>query len=97
MGEYQSIINFLLGIGMAVGGWFGRQVWEGMKELRGDIKSLEVSMPTTYVNKSDFQLYIQRQDAEAHKNHSEVMQKLDSIDAKFNRVYDKLESKADKQ
>ncbi len=96
MGEYQSIINLVIGAGFGVGGWFARQVWDGMKELRRDIKSLEVSLPTVYVNKSDFQLYMQRQDAETHKNHSEVMTKLDSIDGKFNRVYDKLDSKADK-
>ena len=96
MDDYQSIINFLLGVGMAVGGWFARQVWEGMKELRSDIKSLEVSLPTTYVNKSEFQLYTQRQDAESRRQHSEVMSKLDSIDGKFSRVYDKLELKADK-
>ena len=96
MGEYQSIINFLLGVGMAVGGWFARQVWDGMKELRSDIKSLEVSLPTVYVNKSEFQIYTQRQDAEQQKNHTEVMNKLDKIDGKFTRVYDKLEAKADK-
>jgi len=97
VGEYQPIINLLIGSCLAVGGWFARQLWDGMKELRNDIQSLEVSLPTTYVNKSDFQLYMQRQDAEQHKNHSEVMSKLDSIDGKFNRVYDKLDSKADKQ
>ena len=96
MDDYQSIINFLLGVGMAVGGWFARQVWEGMKELRSDIKTLEVTLPTTYTNKAEFQLYTQHQDAEQHKNHAEVMNKLDSIDGKFNRVYDKLELKADK-
>lgn len=96
MDDYQSIINFLLGMGMAVGGWFARQVWEGMKELRSDIKSLEVSMPTTYVNKSEFQMYTQRHDAESNRQHIEVMAKLDTMDSKFNRVYDKLEAKADK-
>lgn len=96
MQEYQSLINFLFGAGLTAAGWFGRQVWEGMKELRGDIKSLEVSMPTTYVNKSEFQLYMQRQDLESSKHHSEVMGKLESIDNKFTRVYDKLDSKVDK-
>lgn len=96
MDDYQSIINFLLLGGMSVGGWFARQVWEGMKELRSDIKSLEIGLPTKYVNKADFQAYMQRQDVESSKQHSEVMTKLDSIDGKFNRVYDKLEAKADK-
>jgi len=96
VGEYQEIINFLLGVGMAVFGWFARQVWEGMQELRGEIKSLEVSLPATYINRSEFQIYTQRQDAESRRQHTEVMSKLDSIDGKFNRVYDKLELKADK-
>lgn len=98
--DYHTIVNVLVLTLMAIGGWFFRQVWEIVKEMRKDIKTLEVTIPTTYVNKADHQLITQRQDEARQKAHDEVMAKLDSIgatiDNKFTRVYDKLEGKVDK-
>ena len=45
----QSIINLLLGSALAALGWFARQIWDAIKELRSDLARLREELPTRYV------------------------------------------------
>ena len=80
--DTQSLINLGLGTSMAAIGWFARQVWEAVAELRRDVKSIEVAMPTHYVRRDEFA------DAIREIRHD--------LDVGFKRIYDKLDGKADK-
>lgn len=51
--DAQSLMNFVGGVAIAVGGWFAREVWGAVKELRSDLHQLEVDLPKTYVSKFD--------------------------------------------
>jgi hypothetical protein len=53
MGEYQGIINLIGGATLAVIGWFARQIWDAVKELRRDLHKIEVALPRDYVRKDD--------------------------------------------
>ena len=50
----QTVVNILGGIVMAGVGWAARELWGAVKELRSDLQQLEISLPTNYVNKTDF-------------------------------------------
>jgi hypothetical protein len=76
--ETQSIFNFLGGVAVAVGGWFAREIWGAVKELRKDLHAIETDLPKTYVSKFDMD------------------KRMDHIEAMFQRIYDKLDGKADK-
>jgi hypothetical protein len=76
--DLQTLINIGAGTVLAVIGWLARELWGAVKQLRTDIQRLEVSLPTSYVAKSDFK------DA------------LDKIEAGLDRIYAKLDGKADK-
>lgn len=76
--ETQAIINFVLLSAVGVGGWFAREVWGAVKELRSDLHTIESNLPKEYVLKSDMD------------------KRMDHIEAMFQRIYDKLEGKADK-
>lgn len=52
--DTQTVINVLGGIVMAGVGWAARELWSAVKSLRSDLQKLEVALPTSYVNKSDF-------------------------------------------
>lgn len=80
--DTQNLINIALGTIMAAIGWFARQIWEAVAELRRDVKEIEVAMPTHYVRRDEF--------AEAIRD-----LKQDLNDG-FKRIYDKLDGKADK-
>lgn len=51
--DMQSIINIVGGAAVAAGGWFAREIWGAVKELRKDLHELEVDLPKTYVSKDD--------------------------------------------
>lgn len=51
--ELQSILNVVGGAAIASGGWFAREIWGAVKELRRDLHELEVDLPKSYVSKFD--------------------------------------------
>jgi len=52
--DYQSLFNTGLGVSCAVTGWFARELWTAVKELRSDLARLSVEMPKTYVTRDDY-------------------------------------------
>ena len=67
--ESQTLINV---------GWFARQLWDAVQQLKQDMKDLEVDLPTHYLRRDEFE------------------SKLDKIEAMLERIFDKLDAKADK-
>ena len=39
---------------MAVMGWFARELWAAVKELKSDLSKLREQLPVTYVTKDDY-------------------------------------------
>ena len=52
--ENQHLINMFLGIGMTVGGWFARELWGAVNDLRADLAALREDLPKEYVAKDDY-------------------------------------------
>jgi uncharacterized coiled-coil DUF342 family protein len=52
--EVQHIINLALGLGFSVSGWFARELWSAVKELKADLSKLREDLPKTYVVKDDY-------------------------------------------
>ena len=52
--ENQHLINALVGIGMSVLGWFARELWAAVKELKADLAKLREDLPREYVIRSDY-------------------------------------------
>lgn len=80
--DLQSIINVVAGIALSAIGWFARQLWDAVQKLRADLHKLELELPKHYVHKDQF--------AEAMKEFRSELTKG------FDRIYDKLDGKADK-
>jgi hypothetical protein len=76
--ETQAIINFVLLSAVGIGGWFAREVWGAVKELRTDLHTIESNLPKEYVLKTDMD------------------KRMEHIEHMFQRIYDKLDGKADK-
>ena len=43
--DMQAIMNFVGAIAIGAGGWFAREIWGAVKELRKDLHELEVDLP----------------------------------------------------
>jgi hypothetical protein len=52
--EYQTMINIGAGSALAVMGWFARQLWDAVNELKGDLAKLREEIAKDYVPKNDF-------------------------------------------
>jgi len=52
--ENQHLINALLGGGCAVLGWFARELWAAVKELKVDLAKLREDLPREYVIRTDY-------------------------------------------
>jgi hypothetical protein len=52
--ENQHLINALIGGGFAILGWFARELWGAVKELKADLAALRQDLPKEYVAKDDY-------------------------------------------
>ena len=76
--ETQHLINYGLMTAMAVIGWFAREMWSAVKELRIDLAVLRSELLRDYVCKNDY-----REDVRELK---EIMNKVfDKLDGKADR------------
>lgn len=76
--ETQLILNIAFSVALPVGGWFARELWAAVKDLRDDLHAMQVDLPKTYVLKDDMD------------------KRMTHIEDMFQRIYDKLDGKADK-
>ena len=72
--EYQHLIDLSLGVAMAVIGWFARELWSAVKDLKTDLSRLREDLPRHYVAREDY-----RQDIREIKEMiGKIFDKLDS-------------------
>ena len=76
--DMQQLFNFGLGAVMAILGWFARELWAAVKELKSDLSKLREDLPKEYVAKDDY-----RQDIRELK---EIMNKVfDKLEHKLDK------------
>ena len=76
--DFQSLINFILPTTCAVLGWFCRELWTAVQELKTDLAKLREELPTHYVAKDDF-----------NDRWYEVLKALHRIEDKLDKKVDK--------
>lgn len=50
----QHMIDAGLGAASLITGWFARELWSVMKELKADLAKLREDLPRTYVAREDY-------------------------------------------
>jgi hypothetical protein len=50
----QDLINLAFGAAASVLGWFAREMWAAVKELKSDLAKLREELPRTYVVRDDY-------------------------------------------
>jgi hypothetical protein len=76
--DFQTVINVGAGAALAVMGWFARELWGAVKDLREDLSKLREEIAKDYVSKGDFKEAVR-----------EMKELLMSIDHKLDRKQDK--------
>jgi hypothetical protein len=83
--DWQNFINLGAGGLLAVGGWFCRQLWDSVKELKTDISDLKLHVSDSYVKKS-----------EVDSIKADMDKRFDRLEQMIARLFDKIDAKADK-
>lgn len=50
----QQYINMALSVSFLVLGWFAREMWTAVKDLKTDLSKLREELPKDYVSKDDY-------------------------------------------
>jgi len=80
--DAQSIFNVGVGAVLAAIGWFAREIWSAVKELRDDLAHLREEIPQRYTSREDFKSAVEGMRTEMRDN--------------FARLFDRLDRKQDK-
>jgi hypothetical protein len=83
--DFQFIINLSGAAALGVGGWFARQLWDSVKELKNDIAGIRLHMSESYVKKSEVDSFKQDMD-----------KRFDRVEMLLDRLFDRLDQKVDK-
>lgn len=75
--DMNTIINVVLGVALSVGGWFVRQMWDAVQQLKSDIQKIEVELPTNYVRKADLDARLDKIDETLEKIFDRLNTKAD--------------------
>jgi hypothetical protein len=83
--DWQTIINIGAGTLLTVGGWFARQLWDSVKELKTDLAGIRLHMSENYVKKSEVEGF-----------RSDMDRRFDRIEVLLDKLYEKMDQKVDK-
>jgi hypothetical protein len=83
--DWQNVINIGAGAALAVIGWFARQLWDSVKELKADIGDLRLHVSDVYVKKSEMDTL-----------EAQMEKRFDRLEQMIVKLYDKIDAKVDK-
>ena len=83
--DWQTAINFAGSALIASIGWFARQLWTAVDSLKKDVTDLGLHVSESYVKKSELQTF-----------KADMDKRFDRIEMLIDKVYDKLDNKADR-
>ena len=74
---------------MAALGWFAREIWDAVKELRRDMHRIERDLPDIYAKKDEMR--------ETFKEvRQDMNQGFNKIESMIGQLFDRLNNKADR-
>lgn len=74
----QNLLNIIFGLVASIGGWFARELWTAVKELKTDLSKLREDLPKNYLVKDDY-----REDMK--KIHEMLNKIFDKLDGKVDK------------
>jgi hypothetical protein len=83
--DFQSIINFGVAATVGIGGWFARQLWDSVKELKKEVNDMRLHVSDHYVKKSEVDGF-----------RADMDKRFDRIEALLDKLYERLDNKVDK-
>ena len=83
--DWQHVINLGVGTLFSIGGWFAREQWNLVKDLKKEIADLRLHVSETYTKKSEVEAL-----------RIEMDKRFDKLEQMITRLFDRLDQKVDK-
>ena len=92
----QSIINWLfVGFGSALG-WIMKIVWDAIKDLKSDLRTIERDLPEVYVRKDDFKEAVKEIKDEMREMRQDMKISFKHVDDTLGILFKRLDAKEDR-
>ena len=88
--ESQSVFDWIIGVGGAIVGWMLKILWEAIKDVRGDIRTLDKQMHDDFVRRDDFKESVREIKDDMRAGFSKV-------DTTLGLIFKKLEQKENRE
>lgn len=75
--DWQMIINFAGAALLAAMGWWCREIWDSIKALKADIRTIEIDLPKNYVSKTEINSRLDRIDNVLERIFDKLDEKVD--------------------
>ena len=75
--EFQHFLNLAVGTVLTVLGWFPRQLWSAVQDLKKDLTAVEIALPTHYVRKEELESRLDKIEAVLTKIYYKLDNKVD--------------------
>lgn len=75
--EFQHFLNLAVGTVLTVLGWFARQLWSAVQDLKKDLTAVEIALPTNYVRKEELETRLDKLETILMKIHDKLDSKAD--------------------
>lgn len=87
--DWQTVINIGGGALLTAFGWFAREIWDAVKELRRDMQRIEKNLPEIYARRDEMRETFK--EVKHDMNHG-----FHKIESMIGQLFDRLNNKADK-
>lgn len=75
--DAQIFVNLAIAVIMAGIGWWCREIWDSVKSLKADIRTIEVDLPKNYVSKSEINTRLDKIDSTLERIFDKLDDKVD--------------------
>jgi hypothetical protein len=83
--DFQFMINLGGATALGIGGWFARQLWDSVKELKREVSDMRLHVSDNYVKKSEVDGF-----------RADMDRRFDRIEQLLDKLYERLDHKVDK-
>lgn len=88
--DWQAVFNVIAGAALTAVGWFCKTVYTAVKSLEVDLSAHKVKSAEMYITRAAVE--------KLEDSHRESLARLErKLDDGFNRIFDKLDTKADRK
>lgn len=92
----QQIINWLFaGFGAAIG-WILKVIWDAIRDLKVDLRTIEKDLPEVYVRKDDFREAIQEIRTEMREMRQDMKASFKHVDDTLGVIFKRIDAKEDR-